>query len=477
MLASALTILALAVAPVPTGTSSLDRAVTQRIDSSLVGAGGRSPKSGISVAIVRNGRIVYLKGFGLRDRGTPEQYAEGDDYYGLGERRGHFSPAPADGATVYAIGSVAKQFVAVAVLQMIADGRLRLDDPAARYLPALARLGTITIRELLTQRAGLIEYNSADFIGRFHHRASSANGIAWPTVLQAVAAAGVEFTPGSRFAYSNTDYLALGLIVERVSGKPLGDYLRDRFFEPLGMAHTFYVAPPLGTADVAVGYTDQAGAVVRAHPWDMRWLAGAGGFWSTAGDLARWEIALWAGRVIPADAFAAMIAPDGRNLGPFDAPYGMGFVVDRVAGRTEAWQNGEVGGFHTMLATIPSTRTAVVVLQNLETARPESLAAGILAAIAPEIGWRAYLPQSIVRGLLVSFAFALGGVVAVALAAFRLRRLPGLASVLAPIGFFAGMSGPAIGGYAGGAALALAPSILYVVVVLIRGRSATIDQG
>ena len=236
---------------------------------------------GEAVLVARDGKILFSHAYGLADR----------------EKQ-----MPATPETRFRIGSVTKQFTAAAILHLVQEGKLSIEDTLAKYFPSYPGGDKITLRQLLNHTSGLHNYTAhPDFLTRVIHPIAPADLVAWfqndPS----------DFPPGEQFRYCNTGYVLLGQIVEKVSGLSLGDYLQKQFFGPLGMHDTgvWQNATPPGNA--AKGYSLAAGTQLQpALEWDMSWAGGAGELYSTTGDLWRWTEALQEGKVLSPEGLRAM---------------------------------------------------------------------------------------------------------------------------------------------------------------------------
>ena len=294
---------------------------------------------GYSVAIVKDGEVMLAKGYGKRS---------------LEDGRA------VETNTIFAIGSVTKQFVCAAVLLLAENGKLSARDPIAKYYPSLTRAKDITLLDLMNHVSGYPDYYPLDFVDR-----RMLKPINEDELIRQYAGAKLDFEPGTRWSYSNTGYILLGRVVEKVSGENLGAFLARRIFEPLGMNNTFY---ELDTTDprLAIGY--QSFALSDPEPIAAEangWLRGAGGIYSTPGDLAKWDLALMRGKVLKPESYALITTPrqltDGKS-----AEYGCGLSVKIQNGRQVISHNGAVSGFNTFNAMVPSTRSAVIMTCNLE---------------------------------------------------------------------------------------------------------------
>lgn len=337
----ALLLILAALAPLgPTPTAAQAPAETPALPASLDGflAAYAEADAFAGAALVARGDKVLLAG-------------------GYGEA--HRDRAVANtAATRFQVGSVTKGFTAAAVMRLEEAGRLSVDDPIADYLPAgitTARAGVeATIHHLLSHTSGV-----GDFVDDYDPRDPEA----WPASLDALVAdfgpKPLEFTPGTRYAYSNSGYVLLGLIIERVTGEPFAGHLARTIFRPLGMAATDLAPPDPADDATAVGYVDLGdGTILDVSAFGRTDLAhAAGGITSTVGDLHRWVRALAAGEVVSPATLARMLTPvrDG---------YGYGWRIDGVAGHRSVGHNGTVVGFRASLAWFPDDDAVVIVLSN-----------------------------------------------------------------------------------------------------------------
>jgi D-alanyl-D-alanine carboxypeptidase len=268
------------------------------------------------------------------------------------------------------IGSITKQFVAVAVLALAEEGRLTLDDPVTRFLSELGDgFRGITIRQLLHQTSG---------IGRYEGAFQTGPPGSSEAVVRVIAAATKEFAPGARFAYNNANYYLLGVLIERVTDQPWHAFLRARFFGPLGMTHTGLCGDDAPDG-AATGYLVFGRRVDRAAiPAVMTGAAGA--LCSTVTDLGVWSHALHTGTLLT-PAWGRLLSTPPQLPGVQPAPYGMGAVVAHLDGNRELWHNGALtSGFSSMLAYYPDDSLTVVVLANSFPARPEPAVRAIARA-------------------------------------------------------------------------------------------------
>ncbi|HWJ21257.1 MAG TPA: serine hydrolase domain-containing protein [Gemmatimonadaceae bacterium] len=304
---------------------------------------------GASVLVVRDGRVACERSYGL---------AEVE------------SGTPVTPRTNFRLASLSKQFTATAVMLLVADGRLHYDDSLATFLPALpAYARRVTVRQLLNHTAGLPDYE--DFVP--DSQTAQVHDADIPALIARATAP--RFAPGTQYAYSNTGYVLLALVVERVSGQRFADFLHQRIFAPLHMTGT--VAFEDGRSVVphrAYGYTfDSAGLVHRTDQSNTSATLGDGGIYTSAADLAKWDRALERHTLVSADAqrlaWTPPRLPEGR-----ETQYGFGWFVTNDRGATRLIHHGESRGFTNAIVRYPERRLTVVVLTNRTGGAPWEIA-------------------------------------------------------------------------------------------------------
>lgn len=288
---------------------------------------------GVSVGIAKNGTMLYSQGYGYADL----------------EACSSVQPA-----MQFQIGSVTKQFTAAAILQLQNAGALNIDNQVATYLPSYTFHSRITLRMLLTQTSGLQDYLN------FQAANSWISGVPESTVLTQIAQASLTFAPGSYYAYSNSNYFVLGAVVEAVSSQTYADYLASNIFQPLGLINTSYVQP----SGIASPYIPGPKPGVIPDP---SLFFSAGALWSNVQDLATWDAALLAGKVIPPTLFTLMVTPSGvpnyQQGGSSD--YAMGWVRGTEVGHPFAWHNGETYSYTSFNGMFLDDGFSVIVLTNM----------------------------------------------------------------------------------------------------------------
>lgn len=342
-------------------TADLSRAAREAIDKKVAEVLKDTGTPGVSLAVVKDGAIVYSKAYGIARQGTPQM--------------------PVTETMRFKIGSVSKQFTAAAVLLLAEDGKLSLDDPVARWLPELTRAKDVTIRQLLSHTAGYSDYWPQEYLFQ-----SMLMPITPEAILDGWAKRPLDFEPGTKQQYSNTGYVVAGLIAEKAAGQPLFDFLKARVFEPLGMTSVADVnSAPLRQSDPA-GYFRFVSGPTRPAPSEGKgWLFAAGGLAMNAIDLAKWDISLMAGTIITPASHREMETVVRLTNG-LPTNYGLGIWLgaSTTDGRRYLSHNGAVSGFTSLNWVYPDDKAAVVVLVNFDvTDAPDRIATRVRERLFP----------------------------------------------------------------------------------------------
>ncbi len=317
--------------------------VRTNIDSAVEKVLADTSVPSASIAVVKDGQIAYVKAYG-NARLLPMTAA---------------SPGMR-----YSIGSVSKQFLAGAMLLLVQDGKLSLNDPVARYLPSLTDADKITIRELLSHTSGYQDYYPLDYVAPFMLQPVTAGDI-----LNRFAKKPLNFEPGTEWQYSNTNYAIAGTVLEKVSGMPLMAFLRSSIFNPLGMKSPIDLDHQTLTQSDAAGYTRFGlGPARPAQPEGRGWLFSAGELAMTARDLAVWDQSLLDGKLLKPSSLQEMIRTVPLKDG---APtnYGLGVGVSNAGGFPKLEHGGAVSGFVSFNAVWLDQGAAVAALTNLDGSR------------------------------------------------------------------------------------------------------------
>jgi CubicO group peptidase (beta-lactamase class C family) len=275
---------------------------------------------------------------------------------------------PNDGDTKFRLGSVTKQFTAVAIMILNERGLVDLDAPVKTWLPdAPAAWNQVTVRRLLAHTAGVPNFTSFnDF------QAQKTLPVTVAGLIARFRDRPLDFQPGEGRKYSNSGYVLLTAIIEKASGKSYADFLAETVFKPLGMSDSGYDTHAAILPHRASGYAPAPGGVINADYWDMSIPQGAGGLYSTTHDLLKWEQGLFGGRLLRPASLTLLTTPVRDQ-------YAFGLFVVRSGGNTTIAHSGGLDGVNTYMAYDPDRRVTVIVLGNLNGPAPDSLGASLLA--------------------------------------------------------------------------------------------------
>lgn len=316
---------------------------------------------GAIVGVSIPGEIDYVRAVGVSDTatGTPVQV---DDHT--------------------RIGSVTKTFVGTAVLQLVDQGRIQLSDPISRYVEGVPAGDVITLDLLGRMRTGLPDYTETDtFISSLFAQAPAGPDAFAMTPRQLVDIAFTEpmnFEPGAQFQYSNTNTVLLGMVIEKVTGMSLAEYLQHNIFTPVGLTQTSFPVNGLLPTPYAHGYIEAPdGRIVDASLWNPSWGYAAGAIVSTYGDLMRWAATLGKGTLLRPETQAQRLG-GGSEVAP-------GLTYSFAIFDAFGWlgHNGDIPGYTTVALYLPERDAALVVLANSDV--PEAHSAGQLAGVVTSI--------------------------------------------------------------------------------------------
>ena len=349
----------LLLAPTRATVSSAQFDSLAGLDSIVIREMARQRIPGVAVAVVRNGRTLLAKGFGLAN--VEHQ-------------------VPVKPETIFQSGSLGKQFTSAAVMLLIEDGVLRLDESIRTYLPDAPKAWrAITVRHLLTHTSGIPDYTTESFDYRRVYSDEELSRMAFKMQT--------EFPPGTRWNYSNTGYQLLGFIIRRVSGKFYGELLRERVFGPAAMTTTRVISEADIVPNRAAGYR-LVGGELKNQEWVAPELntTADGSLYFSVLDLIAWDRVVRSSAVLRPASWKAVLTPvtlaSGRTY-----PYGFGWDVEDVNGRRVHQHGGSWQGFQTYFARYVDDSLSIAVLANLAEARPgrivELLAAALVPALAP----------------------------------------------------------------------------------------------
>jgi CubicO group peptidase (beta-lactamase class C family) len=286
-----------------------------------------------SVLVARNGEVLLTKGYGFADR---EQ---------------EISNTP---QTKFRLGSITKQFTAMAIIILEAQDKLDVQDPICQYLTVCPEAWeTITIHHLLTHTSGIP--NFTDFPD---YQSTMATPSPPEQTINRFQDEPLDFQPGERWSYSNSGYILLGHIIERVSSQSYEDFLQENIFTPLQMTNTGY---DHNQDDLAIGYKS---IFSKADFIDMSIPFAAGGLYSTVEDLYKWDQALYTKQLLPQDYLDRIIAAHVAIPNSDGMSYGYGWMVGVEDSRQIITHGGGIEGFVTSIARYPQDKTVIIVLSN-----------------------------------------------------------------------------------------------------------------
>ena len=314
--------------------------LASKVDEYMSTAVKRSRFSG-SILVARDGKVLVSRGYGM---------ANLEDEVSNTAR------------TKFRLGSLTKQFTAVAILMLQERGALSLQDPVCNYLPQCpADWRPITIHHLLTHTSGI---QNSDYTEAIKLPMSAAN------TVERLKDKPLEFAAGRLFRYSNSNYILLGYVIEKVSGRPYDAFLQENIFRPLQMTDTGYDYPRRVLKHRAAGYSSRGDTTVNAQYIDMSILYSAGGLYSTAEDLYRWDQALYTEKLLSKKSLAMMFTP-------FKGNYGYGWYIAEQAGHRFISHSGWIDGFAASFGRYPDDRVTVIVLSNIDSAPVNTIARNI----------------------------------------------------------------------------------------------------
>jgi CubicO group peptidase (beta-lactamase class C family) len=331
-------------------------AATTRVDEFIKTEMEKQKIPGVSLAVVKDGKPLIVKGYGFSNL----------------EHQ-----VPVKPETIFQSGSVGKQFTAMAVMLLVDEGKINLDEKIGKYLGDVPESwANITVRHLLSHTGGLTDYPK-DFDFRKDYTEDE--------ILKRAKEIPVAFKPGEKWQYSNLGFVTLGIMIGKVTGKFYGDFLQERVFKPLGMT----TARILNEADIipnrASGYR-----LVNGEVKNQAWVSPAinttadGSLYLTALDMIKWDDALANGKLLKKSSYDEMWTPIKLNDGKTH-PYGFGWALRSVNGKRVIEHGGAWQGFKAHIARFPENKLAVIVFANLIQTNQARLANGVAAIIDPEL--------------------------------------------------------------------------------------------
>ncbi|MCX5177863.1 serine hydrolase domain-containing protein [Streptomyces virginiae] len=331
-------------APTPTPASSdeftqLTPAVTRQLDTAIKKVLAEAKIPGVIVSVSAPGKGDYVRSFGVADKATG---------------------APMTPNLKMRIGSVTKTFTVTALLELVDEGKVGLDDPIGKYVDGVPNGDRITLRELAGMRSGLFNYSADE--GFYKALTSNPDRPFTPQELLAYSFEHpVLFEPNAKFYYCNTNLILLGLVVEKVSGVPLDRFVDREVVEPAGLKHTVFPTGPEFPSPHAQGYTDQtaSGKVETSTDWNPSWAWAAGAMISDLSDLRSWAKTLATGTLLTP-------ATQAQRLDVVDALPGTGYGLGIFDVQGWIGHNGSLPGYGSLVLYLPEAKATLVVLLNTD---------------------------------------------------------------------------------------------------------------
>ena len=337
-----------------------DADMAPKVDAAVEAQRAAQRIPGVSLAVCRNGKLIKATGYGL----------------GNVEWNGAVTPQ-----TIFQTGSVGKQFTSMAIMMLVEEGKIGLDDKITKYIPESPALWKgVTIRNLLTHTSGISDYGGEeDLMGKgvINFRKDYTE----EELIQAFATMKMDFQPGEKWNYSNTGYVLLGIVIRRVTGQFYGDFLQERIFKPLGMASTRIISEADIIPQRSGGYRLEKGELKN-----QEWVAPAlnttadGALYTNVLDLSKWDAALREKKFVTASSYELMWSPVRLNEGK-TYPYGFGWFLEDRGGFKAVSHTGSWQGFTMAINRYDKDGLTVIVMTNLDSdhCKPEKIAEDVAA--------------------------------------------------------------------------------------------------
>lgn len=308
---------------------------------------------GLQFAVVYKGRTVMSRAYG----------------YAYLEKKAAVTPA-----TPFEVASISKPVIATVVMSLFEQGKFKLDEPIGKYVAEIpAAWSRVSIASLLSHTSGVPEYRAGRFYAQKRMEETPFEEIAKNSKQE------LEFDLLDHFAYSNTNYLLLGKLIEKVTGKPYTDYVRGSVFDPLKMTASGFI----GGKEHAQGYAYIGKEYLKARDCALAWAGPGASIVSTAEDMAKFDEALLTQKLVRNSSQNMMLAPTVTKLGSSD--YGMGWQVTKSGRNTIAVHSGKMNGFSSIYLRLIEDRLSIIILTNAAEIDGNTLARGILSRYFPEM--------------------------------------------------------------------------------------------
>ena len=354
----AVAVLLMSVAAIARGINDADLA--PKVDQAVEAQRMEQKIPGVSVAVCRNGKVIKATGYGL----------------GNVEWNGAVTPE-----TIFQTGSVGKQFTSMAVMMLVEEGKIGLDDKITKYIPESPAIWKdVSIRNLLTHTSGISDYGGEeDLMGKgvINFRKDYTE----EDLIKAFATMKMDFQPGEKWNYSNTGYVLLGIVIHRVTGKFYGDFLQERIFKPLGMSSTHIISEADIVPQRSGGYRLEKGEL-KNQEWVAPTLntTADGALYTNVLELAKWDAALREKKFVKPTSYELMWSPVKLNDGK-TYPYGFGWSLEDKGGFKAVSHTGSWQGFTMAINRYEKDALTVIVMTNLDSdhCKPEKIAEDVAA--------------------------------------------------------------------------------------------------
>jgi len=327
--------------------TNVDKQLSTKFDQ-LLSEQFKNNEPGGTALVSRKGQIIYKKAFGMANIELN---------------------IPMQTENIFRIGSISKQFTAVAILQLMEQGKLGLQDEITKFIPDYPTHGhKITIEHLLTHTSGIKSYTGMkdfDAISRLDKKPEE--------LITFFKNQPMEFAPGTKWNYNNSGYFLLGYIIEKVSGKTYPEYVEENIFKPLGMSNSYYGSDSRIIKNRAAAYSKNENEFVNAEPLSMTLPYAAGSLQSTVDNLYKWNQAIHTYKLVKKEsldkAFTPYVLSDGKKT-----DYGYGWSLDNIQGSPAIQHGGGIPGFLTMGIYLPKEDVFVAVFSNCDCKSPDEVA-------------------------------------------------------------------------------------------------------